>query len=73
MSHTGGRPSNRSWARDFFKDHPKLAQKALEAYSGTRATHDKAKVYCKLCLAKHVNDILEQDARDVEAGTRQFV
>ncbi|KAH9046941.1 hypothetical protein EDB84DRAFT_1557976 [Lactarius hengduanensis] len=72
MSHTGGRSSNRSWARDFFKDHPKLAQKALEAYSGTGATHDKPKVYCKLCLAKHTNEILGQDARAVEAGTRQF-
>jgi hypothetical protein len=73
--HTTGRPlpATRSWVRDFFKDHPKLAQKAPEAYSGTRGTHDKAKVFCKLCLANRVNTILEQDAKEVEAGARQVV
>ncbi len=64
-------PPNRSWVRDFFKDHPKLAQKAVEAYSGTRGTHDKAKVFCKLCLAHRINAILKQDAKEVEDGVRQ--
>jgi len=63
--------SNRSWVRGFFKDHPKLAQKSAEAFSGTRGTHDKAKVFCKLCLAHRVNAHLDQDAKEVEAGTRQ--
>ena len=64
-------PANRSWVRDFFKDHPKLPQKAPEAYSGTRGTHDKAKVFCKRCLDDRVNEILTQDAREVENGSRQ--
>jgi len=62
-------PSNRSWVRDFFKDHPKLAQKSPEAYSGTRGTRDKPKVFCKLCLAHNANAVLDQDAKEVEADT----
>ena len=64
-------PPNRSWVRDFFKDHPKLAQKSQEAYSGMRGTHDKPKLFCKLCLAYRVNTIMDQDAKEVEADTRQ--
>jgi hypothetical protein len=64
-------PPNRSWVRDFFKDHPKLSQKSLEAYSGTRGTHDKPKVFCKLCLSFRINTILDQEAKEVEAGTWQ--
>jgi hypothetical protein len=71
MSASRAPPPNRSWIRDFFKDHPKLAQKLPEAYSGTRGTHDKPKVFCKLCLAYRINAILDQDAKEVEAGTRQ--
>jgi hypothetical protein len=37
-------PPNRSWVRDFYKDHPKLGQKIPEAYAGTGNTHNKAKV-----------------------------
>jgi hypothetical protein len=65
-------PANRSWVRDFFKDHPKLPQKAAEAYSGTKGTHDKAKVFCNRCLEYRVNEILAQDAREVENGSRQI-
>ena len=64
--------ANRSWIRDFFKDHPKLSQKAVEAYSGTRGTHDKLKVFCKHCLEDCTIAILSQDAREVENGSRQI-
>jgi hypothetical protein len=72
---TSNRPpsSNRSWVRDFFKDHPKLLQKASEAFSGTRGTHDKPKVFCKRCLEDRVALILRQDAIEVENGSRQVV
>lgn len=66
-------PSHRHWTRDFFKDHPKLAQRAHEAYSGTRGTHDKPKVFCQACLSHRIGELLAQDARDIEAGTRQVV
>lgn len=73
MSTSTGRPpsANRSWVRDFFKDHPKLSQKASEAYSGTKGTHDKPKVFCKRCLQDRVTEILRQDASEVENGRRQ--
>ena len=64
-------PANRSWVQDFFKDHPKLLQKAAEAYSGMRRTHDKAKVFCKQCLDDCVNAVLTQDAREVKNGNQQ--
>lgn len=69
---TGRPPSNnRSWVREHFKDHPWLAQKAPEAYSGARGTHNKPKVFCNRCLAHRIHCILDQDAKEVEAGTRQ--
>ncbi|KAH9024118.1 hypothetical protein EDB84DRAFT_1440775 [Lactarius hengduanensis] len=71
MSATRPPPSNRLWVRDLFKDHPKLAQKAPEAFSGTRETRDKPKVACKVCLTRLVNAALEQDQREIEAGTRE--
>jgi len=64
--------ANHFWVQDFFKDHPKLLQKAAEAYSGTRGTHNKAKVFCKWCLDDHVNKVLTQDAREVENGSWQI-
>jgi hypothetical protein len=66
-------PPNCSWVCDFYKDHPKLGQKVPEAYAGTGNTHDKAKVFCKLCFAHRLNTVLDQDAKEVEAGTRQNI
>lgn len=75
MSTSTSRPpsTNRLWVREFFKDHPKLSQKAAEAYSGTKGTRDKPKVFCKRCLEERVSIILRQDAREVENGSRQVV
>ena len=64
-------PLNCSWVCNFFKNHQKLAQKSQEAYSGMRGTHNKPKLFCKLCLAHRVNMIMDQDAKEVEADTWQ--
>ena len=63
--------ANRLWVREYFKDHPKLAQKSAEAFSGTGGTRDKAKLFCKLCLDHRINQQRLEDEKMVENGTRQ--
>jgi len=49
FSHSMG---HRDWWRDYFYDHPLLAQKASQAYSNM--SKDKPKVFCKQCWATAV-------------------
>jgi hypothetical protein len=65
--------ANRTWVREFFKDHPKLAQKSPEAFSGTGGTRDKPKVFCNLCLEHRINQQHHEDEQQVINGTRQDV
>jgi hypothetical protein len=65
--------SNRSWVRNFFEDHPKLAQRSSEAFSGTGSVQNKAKVFCKPCLAHRINQILCEDDLQVKDGIRQEI
>lgn len=62
---------NRSWIRDQFVDHPKYAEKAEEAYSGTKSTRDKWRLFCRCCLEHNVNTIRVSEETEVKNGTRQ--
>jgi hypothetical protein len=65
FSHSMG---HRDWWRDYFYDHPLLAQKASQAYSNT--SKDKPKVFCKQCWATAVTAEIKRDEEDVLEGRR---
>ncbi|KZT20928.1 hypothetical protein NEOLEDRAFT_1158419 [Neolentinus lepideus HHB14362 ss-1] len=58
--------ANRSWYRAHFYDHPKLQEKAPEAYADGH--RDKVKVWCRLCFDHRV---LAEVARDQIWGLPQ--
>ena len=70
MSRTSS-AGGRLWFREYFEDHPLYRQKAKESFAGTGVTRDKPKVYCKMCLARKVQEMQVSDQQEVENGTRQ--
>ena len=59
------------WWRDYFYDHPLLAQKDAQAYSN--ALKDKPKVFCKQCWAVAVTAETARDQKDVLEGWRAAI
>lgn len=47
------------WYRSCFTEHPSFATRDAAAFSGTKRTHDKVKVWCRKCLDKHVEDVMD--------------
>jgi hypothetical protein len=66
----------RGWWRDLFHDHPLLSQPAhpnhFSAFS-LNNPKNRAKLYCKKCLAADVNALVMADEHAVQTGSRVTV
>lgn len=60
--------NQRGWWRDEFYDHPGLAAKLPDAYTGNNS--NKFKLFCKRCYDRIVAETMVHDERDVAAGIR---
>ncbi|EPQ51031.1 hypothetical protein GLOTRDRAFT_49718 [Gloeophyllum trabeum ATCC 11539] len=69
MSRPSSSTRNRAWYRQLFYDHPKLPEKAPEAYVGK----DKAKVWCKLCFDQLVLLEVARDQAEVARGKKAAI